>query len=136
MTSLGVGGGILSSFPPTPDLVVHIRAPLLAYVLAVMVGCSTLTTFGAWGPGLPPIHRFGLARALPFANTISISNYNFKLKCQIRISKVNYAIILDVGSGGVHCLDLAWHLVVGGSLAGPPPTDWVVHARYHLPTLN
>jgi hypothetical protein len=39
-----------------------------------------------------------------------------------------------VGSGGVHCLDLAWHLVVGGSLAGgPPPTDWVVHARNHLP---
>ncbi len=52
--------------------------------------------------------------------------------------KVNYAIIyvLDVGSGGVHCFDLSWHLVVGGSLAGPPPTDWVVHACYHLPMFN
>jgi hypothetical protein len=38
-----------------------------------------------------------------------------------------------VGSGDVHCLDLVWRLVGGGSLAGPPPTDWVAHARYHLP---
>ncbi len=105
----------------------HIRAPLLAYVLAVLVACSTLTSFGAWGPGLPPIHRLGRARALPIANTISILNFNFKLKCQSR---------MDVGSGGVHCLDLTWHLVVGGSMAGPPPTDWVVHAGYHLPILN
>ncbi len=87
MTSLGVGGVKLSSFPPPPDLVVHVRAPLLAYVLAVLVACSTLTTFGAWGPGLPPIHRLGRALALPFANTIFNSNYKFKLKCQIRISK-------------------------------------------------
>jgi hypothetical protein len=27
-------------------------------------------------------------------------------------------------------------LVGGGSLAGPPPTDWVAHARYHLPILK
>ncbi len=122
--------------PPPPDLVVHVGAPLLAYVLEVLVACSTLTSFGAWGPGLPSIHRLGRARALPLANTIFNSNYNSNLNVKSEFQSKLCHHILDVGSGGVHCLNLAWHLVVGGSLAGPPPTDWVVHARYHLPILN
>ncbi len=36
--------------------------------------------------------------------------------------------ILDVGSGGVHGLDLAWHLVVG-RFSGWPPSHWLGCAR-------
>ena len=71
MTSLGVGGGfIMPSSPPPPDLVVYARAPLLAYVYRGIGGMQHVTSLGAWGPGLPPIHRLGRARVLPSANTI------------------------------------------------------------------
>ncbi len=85
MTSLGVGGGFLLHLPHPPDLVVYARAPLLANVLAVLVACSTLTSLGAWGFGLPPIHQLGRARALPFANTIQISNLNVKIEFQSKL---------------------------------------------------
>ncbi len=84
---------------------------------------------GAWPPPHPSIGSRTRA-------TICQNNFNyhsvFKSKRQNRISKLCHHT-LDVGSGDVHCLDLVWRLVGGGSLAGPPPTDWVVHARYHLP---
>jgi hypothetical protein len=122
--------------PPPPDLVVHVRAPLLTYVFVVMVACSTLTLLGAWGPGLTPsidwVVHARYHSPIQFPILIIISNLNVKIEFQSKLCHH----ILDVGSGGVHCLDLAWHLVGGGSLAGPPPTDWVAHARYHLPILN
>jgi hypothetical protein len=64
---------------------------------AVVVACNSLTSLGAWGPGLPPIDRLGRARALPFANIIS--NLNVKIEFQSKLC----LHILDVGSGGVHC---------------------------------
>ncbi len=88
---------------------------------------------GAWPP--PSIDWVAHARyhsPKQFSILIIISNLNVKSEFQGK----SCHHILDVGSGDVHCLDLAWHLVVGGSSAGPPPTDWVVHARYHLPMLN
>jgi hypothetical protein len=132
MTSLGVGGGILSSFLPPPDLVMYARVPLLAYVSSGVGGVqhADLTwCMRAWPSPHPSIATI---RQYNFQFSIIISNLNVKIEFQSKLCHH----ILDVGSGGVHCLDLAWHLVGGGSLAGPPPTDWVAHARYHLPTLN
>ncbi len=90
MTSLGVGGGIFSSFPPTPRLGrACTRASFCLRGRAVLVACNSLTSFVAWGPGLPPIHRLGHSRALPFANTILIiiliSNLNVNSKFQTQI---------------------------------------------------
>ncbi len=90
MTSLGVGGGIFYSFPPTPRLGrARTRASFCLRGRAVLVACNSLSSLGAWGPGLHPIHRLGRARALPFANTISniilISNLNVNSKFQTQI---------------------------------------------------
>ncbi len=85
MTSLGRRG-----FPPLISPTRRLgrartRASFCLRGRAVLVACNSLTSLGAWGPGLPPIHRLGRARALPVANTIFNSNYNFKPKCQIQI---------------------------------------------------
>ncbi len=119
------------------DLVVNARAPLLAYVSRGVGGVqhADLTwCMGAWPPPHPSIGSRTRAtiRQYNFQFSVIISNLNVKSEFQSRLCHH----ILDVGSGGVHCLDLPWHLVVGGSLAGPPSTDWVVQARYHLPILN
>ncbi len=134
MTSLGVGGGLFPSISPAPQLGrARTRASFCLRGRAVLVACNSLTSLGAWGPGLPPsIDWVAHARyqsPIQISILITISNLNVKLEFQSKLCHH----ILDVGSGGVYCLDLTWHLVVGGSLAGPPPTDWVVHARYHLP---
>jgi hypothetical protein len=83
------GRGIYSSFPPTPRLGrARTHASFGLRGRAVLVACNSWTSLGVWGPGLPPIHRLGRARVLPFAHTIFnsqiiISNYlnvksNFK----------------------------------------------------------
>jgi hypothetical protein len=110
MTSLGMGGGLFPSISPTPRLGhARTRASFCLRGRAVLVACNSLTSVGAWGPGLPPIHRLGRAHALPVANTIFNSNYisNLNVKSESQSKLCHH--ILDVGSGGVHCLDLTWH---------------------------
>ncbi len=122
MTSLGVGGGILSSFPSTPRLGrarTHASFDLRVRGDGGMQHADFTWCMGAWPPPHPLIGSRTRAtiRQYNFQFSIIISNLNVKIEFQSKLCHH----ILDMGSGGVHCLDLAWHLVGGGSLAGPLP---------------
>ncbi len=79
-------------FPPSPHLRLGHAGTRASFGLrgrAVLVACNSLTSLAVWGPGLPPIHRWGRAHALPFANTIFNSQVSFKkifLNVEIKIS--------------------------------------------------
>jgi hypothetical protein len=76
------GWGYIFLLPPYPRLsCARTRASFGLRGRAVLVARNSWTSLGVWGPGLPPIHRLGRALALPFANTIFIS--------QIIISNLN-----------------------------------------------
>ncbi len=137
MTSLGVAGGFISPHLPHPPTWSCTYARLFLSTWSRGIGGVQLADFtwcmGAWPLPHPSIGS--RTRATICQNNFNyhlISNLNVKIEFQSKLCHH----ILDVGSGDVHCFDLAWHLVGGGSLAGPPPTDWVAHAPYHLPIVK
>ncbi len=108
MTTLGVGGGfIMPSSPPPPDLVVHVRALLFAYVVARYWWRATRWLHLVYGGLASPPSIDWVAHAcyqspIQFSILITISNLNVKLEFQSKLCHHT----LDVGGGGVYCLDL------------------------------
>ncbi len=93
------GRGLFAFSSPTPRLgCARTRASFGLSGRAVLVACNSWTSLGVWGPGLPPIHRLGCARALPFANTIFnsqiiISNYlNVKSRFQMAVCSESFTV--------------------------------------------
>ncbi len=96
--------------PPPPDLVVHVRVPLFAYVVARYWWRATRWPHLVHGGLASPASIDWVAHAryqspIQFSILITISNLNVKSEFQSKLCHH----ILDVGSGGVHCHDLTWH---------------------------
>jgi hypothetical protein len=82
------GGSIMPSSPPPPDLVVHVRAPLFAYVVARYWWRATRWLHLVHGGLASPPSIDWVAHARYHSPIqFSILNYNFKSKCQNRFSK-------------------------------------------------
>jgi hypothetical protein len=108
MTSLGVGGGILSSFLPTPRLgraCTCASFGLCARSVGGVQHADYIWCMGAWPPP-PSIDWVGHARYhSPIQFSILIINSNLNVKSEFQSKLCHH--VLDVGSGGMHCLDLA-----------------------------
>jgi hypothetical protein len=87
-----------------------------------------VTTLGVGGGLVPPSPRQGRA----------CMHAILPMWTEVKASSHKHGSILYTGCGRWSRAMLPSDLALGGRgyLAGPPPIDWVVHARYHPPILN